>query len=47
MCKKIKKGKRAILLIGQMNKNDEMAGLRSLEHLVDTVCLWKEVMKKN
>lgn len=28
---------RAIILVGQMNKNEEMAGLRSLEHLVDTV----------
>ena len=24
-------------MIGQMNKNDEIAGLRALEHLVDTV----------
>lgn len=30
---------RAVMLIGQMNKNDELAGLRSLEHLVDTVLL--------
>lgn len=28
---------RAVILIGQMNKSDELAGLRSLEHLVDTV----------
>ncbi|AOY75137.1 DNA repair protein RadA [Clostridium formicaceticum] len=28
---------RAVIMIGQMNKNDEIAGLRSLEHLVDTV----------
>ena len=28
---------RAVILVGQMNKNEEMAGLRSLEHLVDTV----------
>ena len=28
---------RAVILIGQMNKNDELAGLRALEHLVDTV----------
>jgi len=27
----------AVIIIGQMNKNDELAGLRSLEHLVDTV----------
>ena len=31
-----------------MNKNDEMAGLRSLEHLVDTVLLMEgSHMKKN
>ena len=30
---------RAVLLIGQMNKNDELAGLRALEHLVDTVLI--------
>lgn len=29
--------KTAVIIIGQMNKNDELAGLRSLEHLVDTV----------
>ncbi|MDD3225338.1 MAG: DNA repair protein RadA [Clostridium sp.] len=29
--------KRAVIIIGQMNKNDEIAGLRALEHLVDTV----------
>ncbi|MBR4015716.1 MAG: DNA repair protein RadA [Anaerotignum sp.] len=28
---------RAALVIGQMNKSDEIAGLRALEHLVDTV----------
>ena len=28
---------RAVFMIGQMNKNDEIAGLRALEHLVDTV----------
>ena len=27
----------AVIIIGQMNKNDELAGIRSLEHLVDTV----------
>ncbi len=36
-CAKAKDRQRAVILIGQMNKNDEMAGLRSLEHLVDTV----------
>lgn len=30
---------RAVLLIGQMNKNEEIAGLRALEHLVDTVLI--------
>lgn len=30
---------RAVLMIGQMNKNDEIAGLRALEHLVDAVLL--------
>ena len=34
---KNKSKKRAVIIIGQMNKNDELAGLRSLEHLVDTV----------
>lgn len=29
--------KRAVIMIGQMNKNDEIAGLRALEHLVDAV----------
>lgn len=28
---------RAVIFVGQMNKNEEMAGLRSLEHLVDAV----------
>lgn len=34
---KNKQRQRAVLMIGQMNKNDEIAGLRALEHLVDTV----------
>ncbi|MDO4531628.1 MAG: ATPase domain-containing protein, partial [Bacillota bacterium] len=34
---KNKKRPRAVLMIGQMNKSDEIAGLRALEHLVDTV----------
>ncbi len=34
---KNKKRQRAVIIIGQMNKNDEIAGLRALEHLVDTV----------
>ena len=36
-CAKNKKRPRAAMIIGQMNKNDEIAGLRALEHLVDTV----------
>lgn len=36
-CAKSRDRQRAVILIGQMNKNDEIAGLRSLEHLVDTV----------
>ena len=36
-CAKSPERQRAVILIGQMNKNDEIAGLRSLEHLVDTV----------
>ncbi|MDF2989220.1 MAG: repair protein RadA, partial [Eubacterium sp.] len=30
---------RAVFLVGQMNKNEEIAGLRSLEHLVDAVLI--------
>ena len=36
---KNKKHPRAVIMIGQMNKNDEIAGLRALEHLVDAVLL--------
>ena len=36
-CAKNKKRPRAALVIGQMNKSDEIAGLRALEHLVDAV----------
>lgn len=38
-CAKSKERQRAVIMIGQMNKNDEIAGLRSLEHLVDTVLI--------
>ena len=31
------KNPRAIIMVGQMTKNDEIAGLRALEHLVDAV----------
>lgn len=34
---KDKNSPKAIFMIGHMTKNDEMAGLRTLEHLVDTV----------
>lgn len=30
---------RAVIIVGQMTKKDEMAGLRALEHLVDTVLI--------
>lgn len=30
---------RAVIIVGQMTKNDEIAGLRALEHLVDTVLI--------
>lgn len=30
---------RAVILVGQMNKSEEIAGLRALEHLVDTVLI--------
>lgn len=30
---------RAVIMIGQMTKEDELAGLRALEHLVDTVLI--------
>lgn len=36
-CAKNKARPRAVFMIGQMNKNDEIAGLRALEHLVDAV----------
>jgi len=33
------KRSRAVIVVGQMTKNDELAGLRALEHLVDTVLI--------
>ena len=36
---KNEKRPRAIIVVGQMTKNDELAGLRALEHLVDTVLI--------
>lgn len=36
---KNKKRPRAVIVVGQMTKSDELAGLRALEHLVDTVLI--------
>ena len=36
---KNEKRPRAIIVVGQMTKSDELAGLRALEHLVDTVLI--------
>lgn len=36
---KKEKRPRAVIIVGQMTKNDELAGLRALEHLVDTVLI--------
>ncbi len=36
---KNEKRPRAVIVVGQMTKNDELAGLRALEHLVDTVLI--------
>jgi DNA repair protein RadA/Sms len=39
---KVAKGEkrpRAVIMVGQMTKDDEIAGLRALEHLVDTVLI--------
>jgi DNA repair protein RadA/Sms len=36
---KSEKRPRAVILVGQMTKDDEIAGLRALEHLVDTVLI--------
>ena len=36
---KNEKRPRAVIIVGQMSKNDELAGLRALEHLVDTVLI--------
>lgn len=32
----------AVIVVGQMTKNDELAGLRALEHLVDTVLILED-----
>jgi DNA repair protein RadA/Sms len=36
---KNKESPKAVIVIGQMTKSDELAGLRALEHLVDTVLI--------
>lgn len=36
---KSSKKPRAVIMVGQMNKSEEIAGLRALEHLVDTVLI--------
>ena len=36
---KSEKRPRAVIIVGQMTKADELAGLRALEHLVDTVLI--------
>lgn len=36
---KNEKRPRAVIIVGQMTKSDELAGLRALEHLVDTVLI--------
>jgi len=36
---KNEKRPRVVIIVGQMTKNDELAGLRALEHLVDTVLI--------
>ena len=39
---KNEKKPRAVIVVGQMTKNDELAGLRALEHLVDTVLIMED-----
>jgi DNA repair protein RadA/Sms len=38
-CAKRSHKPRAIILVGQVNKDDELTGMRSLEHMVDTVLM--------
>lgn len=38
---------RACIMVGHMTKNDEMAGLRTLEHMVDTVIILREDLDQN
>lgn len=44
---KNEKRPRAIIIVGQMTKNDELAGLRALEHLVDTVLIIEDDNEEN
>ncbi len=44
---KDEKRPRAIIIVGQMTKNDELAGLRALEHLVDTVLIVEDDNEEN
>ncbi len=44
---KNEKRQRAIIIVGQMTKNDELAGLRALEHLVDTVLIIEDDNEEN
>lgn len=38
-CAKRSHKPRAIIMVGQLNKEDELAGMRTLEHMVDTVLM--------
>lgn len=44
---KNEKRSRAVIIVGQMTKNDELAGLRALEHLVDTVLIIEDDNEEN
>lgn len=44
---KNEKRPRAVIIVGQMTKNDELAGLRALEHLVDTVLIIEDDNEEN
>lgn len=44
---KNEKRPRAVIIVGQMTKNDELAGLRALEHLVDTVLIIEDNNEEN
>lgn len=44
---KNEKRPRAVIIVGQMTKNDELAGLRALEHLVDTVLMIEDDNEEN